>query len=118
MCFFLNHCCFILCVWVFGLHVCVCTTCAPGSFGGHKGTLGPLKLELQMVVSCHAGAGTKTPWKSNILHNGPALVFNGTPYFSRGKAKSAVNLNLVLETQALKTKMEMKIGGQETSIPQ
>jgi hypothetical protein len=26
----------ILCLWVFHLHVCLCTTCMPGALRGHK----------------------------------------------------------------------------------
>jgi hypothetical protein len=38
---------------MFCLHVCLYTTCMPGA-------LVPLGLELQMVVSCHVGAGDQT----------------------------------------------------------
>lgn len=31
--------------------------CTPGAHGEQKGVLNPLKLELQMVVYCHLGAG-------------------------------------------------------------
>lgn len=31
--------------------------CMPGAHGEQKGVLNPLKLELQMTVYCHLGAG-------------------------------------------------------------
>ena len=37
----------------------VCITCVPGAYGGPKAS-DPLNLELQMVVSCHVGAGKQT----------------------------------------------------------
>lgn len=36
---------------MFGLLLCLCTTCIPSAFGGQKRRLDYLKLELQMVVS-------------------------------------------------------------------
>lgn len=39
---------FVLCVWVFCLHVCLCPTCMAGVCEGQKRALDPLKLELQM----------------------------------------------------------------------
>lgn len=43
---------FILCVWMFYLHVCLCTTCVPGVLGDQNRILDPLRLELYMFVSC------------------------------------------------------------------
>lgn len=43
-------------VWVFHLHVWLNTTCMPGVHGGLKKVLGPLELELQMIM-CHVGTG-------------------------------------------------------------
>lgn len=44
-----------LCVWVFCLQVCArCSFSAPGS---QRRALDSLKLESQIVVSCHAGVG-------------------------------------------------------------
>lgn len=37
---------FSLC-WVFCLLVCLCTTCVPAAYGGHRRTLDPLNLVLQ-----------------------------------------------------------------------
>lgn len=54
--FFFNFLNFILCVWVFCLHVHVCTTCVPGACGGWKRTLDPLKLKLQVFVRHDVGA--------------------------------------------------------------
>lgn len=47
----------ILCVWVFCLHVCLCTTCVPGAC--RKKSLCPLRLELQKVVSHCVGPGNE-----------------------------------------------------------
>lgn len=44
---------------MFGLHVCLCIRHLSGALGGQKRALDPLKLELQMVVSCHVGAGNQ-----------------------------------------------------------
>lgn len=40
---------------MFGLHVCMCTTCMPGQ----KSTLDPLELELSMAVNHLVGAETE-----------------------------------------------------------
>lgn len=37
----------ILCVWVFWLHLCMCTTRMPGAHRGHKRPLNSLELDLQ-----------------------------------------------------------------------
>lgn len=42
----------ILRVWVFWLHLCMCTTCTPGAYRGHKRRLHSLELGLQTGVSC------------------------------------------------------------------
>lgn len=44
-------------VRVFCLHVCTCTTYL---HGGQKKALGPLGLELQVIVGHHVGAGKQT----------------------------------------------------------
>lgn len=41
---------FILCVWVFHFHACLCITCLPGARRGQKRGLAPLQLEL--IGSC------------------------------------------------------------------
>lgn len=40
----------VLCVWVFCLHVCLCTMCVPGAYRGQKKVLDSLELELQTDV--------------------------------------------------------------------
>lgn len=37
----------ILCVWVFGLHICLCTTCMSGAHRGEEGPSDIVDLELQ-----------------------------------------------------------------------
>lgn len=58
---------FILCACAFCLYVCLCTTYVPGAHKGRKVSSGPLEQELQIVVSCCAGAGnwTRALWKSS-----------------------------------------------------
>lgn len=48
---------FILYVWVFRLHVCLCTTCLPSAHTGQKRVSGAVRLEWHTVVSCHPSAG-------------------------------------------------------------
>lgn len=48
---------FILCVWVLHLHIYLCNMSGPGAYEGQKKALDSLGLEIQMVVSHHAGAG-------------------------------------------------------------
>lgn len=43
------------CIWMFCLHVCLCTTYVTSAHQGQKRVSGPLKLEFQMVVSCPTG---------------------------------------------------------------
>ena len=40
---------------MFCLHVCMCTTCMPGTYGGWQMVLDLLELDQQMIVSCHMG---------------------------------------------------------------
>lgn len=40
-------------MWVFGLHVWLCTTCVPGVCGGQKRALEPLGLGLEEKVKLH-----------------------------------------------------------------
>lgn len=49
-----------VCVCVFCLHVCVCTMGMSDAHGGEQRALALLELDLQMVVSCHVGAGNRT----------------------------------------------------------
>lgn len=50
----------IICIWVFCLHVCLCTTCMFGACGGQK-VSEILDLELQFVVRSQVGAGILNP---------------------------------------------------------
>lgn len=45
---------------MFCLNQCMCTTCIPGTYEGHKGSSDPLGLVLQTVASCRVGAGNLT----------------------------------------------------------
>lgn len=38
------------------LNICLCIMCVSGAQGGQKRTLGPLGLELKMVVNHHVAA--------------------------------------------------------------
>ena len=53
------------------------TVCVPGNHRSEKRASDPLKLELQMVVRCHAGAGNWVLWESSqsslLLSISPAL---------------------------------------------
>lgn len=49
---------FFLCMWVFFLHVSLCTTRMPGDDGSQKRVVDPLDLEIQTVTSCHVGASS------------------------------------------------------------
>ena len=46
---------FILCVWVFCLHVCLCTMCMPGAYEGQKRASDALELELQTACNLPGG---------------------------------------------------------------
>lgn len=65
MCSFKNFQSYTLCVCVFSLHVCMGTTCVPMPEKARRENCIPV-LELQTVVRCRVGAGTKTwvYWKS------------------------------------------------------
>lgn len=41
------------------LRICLSTTCVSGAHGVQKMALNHLQLELQIVVSCHVGAGVE-----------------------------------------------------------
>lgn len=47
---------FLLCIWVFLLHICSYTTFMPGAFKARR-SIGPPGTKLQMVMSHHVGAG-------------------------------------------------------------
>lgn len=44
----------------FYLHVYMCVTCVPGIQGSKKRSLGPLELDLWMIVSHHVDVGNQT----------------------------------------------------------
>lgn len=46
---------FLFYVWVFCLHICLCTTNAHSALSGRKRLLDLLELELQRVVICYVG---------------------------------------------------------------
>jgi hypothetical protein len=54
---------------MFCLHVCLCTICLPGAYGGRRKITGPLDLELQEFSSHHVGARNQTHvlWKASAL---------------------------------------------------
>ena len=45
---------------MFCLYACLCTLCVPDACGGQKKVSDLLDLELQMIVSCHVGAGSRS----------------------------------------------------------
>lgn len=51
------HVFFILCVWVFYLHVYLCTACMSGTLRDQKRATDLSKLGLQRVMNCNVGAG-------------------------------------------------------------
>lgn len=58
---------FLLCLWVFCLHVWMCTTYVSGAHGGQKGEPEPLEQELQKFISHHVGAGNWTQTLCKII---------------------------------------------------
>lgn len=61
------------------MHVCLCTTCLSGAYRGQKRASDLLGLQLQMVVSCHMGAGNQTQVFgknkcSSLLANSPDRI--------------------------------------------
>ena len=66
ICLFTYSKVFILCLWVFGLPVRVCTMYVLVSTEA-RGVLDPLGLELQMFVGCDVAAGNQTQvlWKNS-----------------------------------------------------
>lgn len=47
-------------VYVWGLCVCMSTTCVQEPHGGQKGMLDPFELELEAIVSCYVSTGNHT----------------------------------------------------------
>jgi hypothetical protein len=64
-----------VCVWVFCLHVYLCTACVQCPWRP-KRVSEPLELELQVVVSCHGGAGnwTRVLWRTSQLFSAAILL--------------------------------------------
>lgn len=52
---------FILWVWLFYLHACLCAVCMAGAHRDQKRASNTLGMELGMTGSHHAGAGNQTP---------------------------------------------------------
>lgn len=50
----------IFCAWVLCLHMCISTTCVPGTCKGLKKVSDPQELDLQTVVSLCVDAGNGT----------------------------------------------------------
>lgn len=57
---------FILCVWVFCLHVGLFAICMPGALRSQEKTLSPWSWNYKMIVSCYVGAENRSQafWKS------------------------------------------------------
>lgn len=57
---FISHPSFqhVLYVWMFGLHVNLCTSCMPATLRSQNMESNPMGLDLQMIVSLHVGAGS------------------------------------------------------------
>lgn len=43
-------------IYLFCLHVCLCTLCMPGTYRDHKRVSDPLEFELKTVINCCVGA--------------------------------------------------------------
>ena len=77
---------FILCLWVFCLHIYLCNTFISGSHRSHKMALDSLVLQLQMVIWCFMGARNQLrSWgrkghSFNYWNLSPALTI---PYYLR-----------------------------------
>lgn len=54
---------------MFGLHVCLCTTCIPGASGGQKRGSDPSELDLEKVVSLHVLEA-----KAHLLQEQPVFL--------------------------------------------
>ena len=52
--------CIILYIWVFCMHMCMCTTQMPTAPKDQTRASDSLRLELQMVISHYVGAGNQT----------------------------------------------------------
>lgn len=68
----------ILCVWIFCLHVYLCSTHMPGTQGIQKKVLDSLGLEVEMFLSHHVGLIRNRTWVlefSSITEPCPQLIF-------------------------------------------
>lgn len=61
--------CISACVWVICLHVCQCTTLRTRVWGAQEWASVPLRLELQIVVSCPVGTENQA-WSSATTASG------------------------------------------------
>lgn len=59
---------FYVCGWVLCLNVFLCTMYVPGAYGGHKRTLGPPELELQLLAVIWV-LGIPGLWKRSKFSN-------------------------------------------------
>lgn len=55
-------------MYVFGLHICLCTVCVHGPFGGYKRALDVLELELSVVVSWEPNMGPLEEHQVSLNH--------------------------------------------------
>lgn len=51
---------YLLCIWVFCLHVCMCIPCVSGTYRGWKMWLDPIEVESWMAAGHHVGVGNQT----------------------------------------------------------
>lgn len=89
---------FVLCVWVLCLPACVhqvCAWCPQKSEGG----TGSLELELQTVISHHAGAGNQTQillqaqqsaFNHGVIFPAPSLFLNKSLIFMKNTENSSM----------------------------
>ena len=65
---FLND---VKCIWMFCLHACLYTLYLAGAHGNQKRELGPLELELKIVLSVNVNTGNQT-W--DLLEEQPMFL--------------------------------------------
>lgn len=75
---------FKIILWVFLLHICICTPCVPGACRNQKRTTDPPELELQKTVRCFCGCWESNPlgtvsgvnqWTNSLAHKFDLLRF-------------------------------------------
>lgn len=76
----------ILCVWVFGLHVCLCTMCMTGTCGGQR--------------------GQQIPWSWSYRCLGAAMWMLGTKAWSSARAPTALESWNISPAQIVSSWME------------